>query len=381
MKKIFGLLAIVIIGTGLAFFLNHSDDTKLSDLSAKELKFQKSEKTNVVDDEIDKIRENAHAAQNKKSGGSNFGDVLKQVDGITAKMDGTEYYGIFRALTDNVRAHPEYSSEVAKKILSITQRDPGSRRQLSAMFGALAESRHTEGIDTLASLANDCPDNACKVQAIMGVNTHVKPSLANGNAMLEIARNSPDREVAATALIAAGAVGRKIEDTGDIPEELIRVYGDSSKADMKTSTIAAMGNHGSPDYLPLLNEGLKSADSRLRSASVYSLRHVKGEAADTSILNSIANEKVSRVVSEALKASAYRDFSADEYLQLAKSAAGFKSKELTQQAALILLEANRTNSSAAQSALTTFRENIKFADVRDFIDREVTQGRTRNEAQ
>lgn len=318
---------------------------------------------------VDMDRVKANDIQSRAASGLSFEEAMARIDGITENTESGAYYETFRAVTDQVRANPEYSEVIAKRILELKERDPHTRRKLSALFGALAESQHSEGIDTLDRLARECPDNYCQVQAVMGVNTHLKPSNANLQSMLDLGRSASDKEVAATALIAAGAVGRKLEgDQPDLSKELIRTFNDQSKADIKTSTLAAMGNHGSSEYWPTLSNSLKSEDSNERAAAAYSLRYIPNEDVNATLLNVIEKEPISRVVSEAMKASAYRKLSAEQYKQLANSAVSFKNEELAEQAAALLVGAHKSNPSAVQDALNTLREKSKYADVRTYIN-------------
>ncbi|RYZ61369.1 MAG: HEAT repeat domain-containing protein, partial [Proteobacteria bacterium] len=234
---------------------------------------------------VDPARVSVSEAQSRASSGRTFDEAMKDLDQVTAATDGGVFYDIFRSLADQIRVNPAYSEIVAKKILSEKERDEGTKRKLAAMFGALAESGHTEGADTLTKLAGDCGDRYCKTQAMMGINTHSKPSAKNTQDLLSLARSESDKEVAATAIIAAGATGRKIESAPpELGRDLIQFYGDPSKTEIKTSTIAAMGNHGSTDYLPTLKEGLKSSESNVRSAAAYSLRYVRDETVNPTLI-------------------------------------------------------------------------------------------------
>lgn len=301
--------------------------------------------------------------------GSTLADALRDVETLTEATDGGKTYEIFRALTDQVRANPEVAQQLSRRILEIKERDPASRRKLSALFGALAESKSSEGADTLAELAKDCPDSYCKTQAIMGLNTHSQPSPNNTEAMLSIARTADDKGVAATALIAAGAIGRKLEgESPDLTRELIQSYSNPANAEMKTSALAAMGNHGSADYWPTLSGGLKSSDSNIRSAAVYSLRHLPNEEVNAEIIRVIDQDDITSVVSEALKASGFRQMKTEEYNHIANRAANFKNKELAEQAANLLAEVYRSNPAAGQEALNVLREKTKYPDVKKYIE-------------
>lgn len=321
---------------------------------------------------VDAPRVGVSDAQNRADQGRTFEEALKELDQVTAETDGGAYYDIFRSLTDHVRVDPTLSEAIRGKILAEKKRDEGSKRKLAAMFGALAESGHSQGADTLTSLAKECEDKYCKSQALMGINTHVKPSAKNTQELLALSASESDKEVAATALIAAGATGRKIDEAPpELGRELIRSYADPARVEMKTSTLAAMGNHGSREYLPTLKESLKAPDSSVRSAAAYSLRYVQDDSVNPALVEVIQKEEISSVVSEAMKAAGFRKLSSDDYSQIASSASQFKNKELAEQAAGLLLDAYRKDPSSAQAALQSFQEKTKYGDVKTYIESEV----------
>ncbi|MBC7659863.1 MAG: HEAT repeat domain-containing protein [Chitinophagaceae bacterium] len=304
--------------------------------------------------------------------GATFEEAMKNVDTITDKMDSRAYYNIFMGLTAQVRANPDVAAEVEKKILASTGRDPSTRRKLSAMFGALAESKSPAVADTLAELADKCPDNYCKVQAIMGVNTHSAPSPTNVKSMMDIARKSPDYEVSQTALIAAGAVASKMENGApDMPKEMLQIYNDPNKANIKSSTLAAMGNHGSADYLPVLTKELKNEDSSVRASAVYSLRNIPGDGVNDTIVKVIQNDASTSVVAEALKAMGYRKMTTEQYTQIAIRVASYPNRDLEEQAANVMMDVYRANPEVGTPAINILKEKAKYPSVKAYIEEQL----------
>jgi HEAT repeat protein len=298
-----------------------------------------------------------------------FEEAMQKLSEMSDKTDSAQVYRIFSALKSHVRATPAYADRLVKRILASKERDPSTRRQMSAMFGALAQSKNPAIADTLSQLASECPDNYCKVQAIVGLNDHVKPTEASAAKMIDLAASTPDQEVAATALLAAGSIGHKIDaQLPELPKTLIKIYGEPGKEGIKTSVLAAMGNHGNSEYLPVLEAGLKDKEPVTRAASVYSLRNIPSPSVNESIVNVIEKDESKSVVREALKAVAYRTMTADEYMKIAVKSASFDNQELQEDAARVMVDAYKANPGPLEAAIRTFHDKASFPNVKVYIE-------------
>lgn len=298
-----------------------------------------------------------------------FEEAMQKLSEMSDKTDSAQVYRIFSALKSHVRATPAYADRLVKRILASKERDPSTRRQMSAMFGALAQSKNPAIADTLSQLASECPDNYCKVQAIVGLNDHVKPTEASAAKMIDLAASTPDQEVAATALLAAGSIGHKIDaQLPELPKTLIKIYGEPGKEGIKTSVLAAMGNHGNSEYLPVLEAGLKDKEAVMRAASVYSLRNIPSPSVNESIVNVIEKDESKSVVREALKAVAYRTMTADEYMKIAVKSASFDNQELQEDAARVMVDAYKANPGPLEAAIRTFHDKASFPNVKVYIE-------------
>ncbi|MBC7658950.1 MAG: HEAT repeat domain-containing protein [Chitinophagaceae bacterium] len=318
----------------------------------------------------DMTRATAVTRQIQNQTGMTYDDALKQLDTMTEKTDSKIVYTIFSTLKADVIEHPEHAGVLVSKILETKTRDEGSRRRLSAMFGALAQSESPAIADSLASLATECPDNFCKVQAIVALNDHPAPSESNAAKMIDLAAHAVDTEIASTAVLAAGSIGKKV-DVPELSKALIDEYNDPSKASLKTAVVAAMGNHGSAEYLPTLKANLTAPDTNLRGSSVYSLRYIPGDDVNTTLLNVVQKETDKGVTSEALKALQFKNLTDTQYVDVAQKAATFADADLQQSAARMLVEAYNDNPKVARKALETLRDSTKVPNVKTYIDSEL----------
>lgn len=299
-----------------------------------------------------------------------FEEAMKKIDAITESTEGSEVYEIFTFLKDDITAHPERGAEVVKKISDIKDRSESGQRKLALLFGALAQSSAAEHSDSLVKLATDCPDEFCKTQAMVALNDHSNPTPESAKRILEIASQETDPQLAGTALLAAGAVGKKIQDSSAISQELLKEINDPAKAPVKNTVIAAMGNHGAADYFSPLVESLKSKDVSTRSSAAYSMRYLPNAEVNGTLIG-LMNDPEYDVQREAVKAMAYRNLSTDEYQTVAQSAAKNPDTDLQQEAARVLIAAYRDNPKANQAPLETLLKETKSEDIKTFISAEM----------
>ncbi|RZA15856.1 MAG: hypothetical protein EOP10_25635, partial [Proteobacteria bacterium] len=204
-----------------------------------------------------------------------FEESFRLVDSITENSDSAEAFRIFTSLKNALNIDPSKAKDVIDKINSIKDRDPSSRRRLSVLFGALAQAKDPGISNLLADQAETCPDNFCKIQAIAGVNSHPNPTSDALDKMLDISQKSSDVEIAGNALLAAGSAGSRMDTpVSELSDTLIKTVNDPQKIAIKAAAIAAMGNHGSTDYLPVLQKNLNDPSSTNRSAAAYSMRYI-----------------------------------------------------------------------------------------------------------
>lgn len=329
----------------------------------------------IVKDSLKKtdiVQAAAEARQAQDQGQMSYEEALKKLDAITEATDSKEVYAVFSALKADVITNPEHASALVSKILGEKSRDASARRRLSAMFGALAQSQSSDIANSLANLATECPDNFCKVQAIVGLNDHPNPSEANAAKMMEIAKGSKDSEISGTALLAAGSIGKKLSSTlPELPRELIAELSDPARKDMQSTVIAAMGNHGAPDYYPTLSANLANKDSNVRSSAVYSMRYLPNEEVNGALINVILKETDKDVTREAFKALQYRNLNDEQYVAVAEKTATMEDMDMQQNAARMLIEAYHDNPKNAEASLNALKEKTKFPEVKAYIESEM----------
>lgn len=303
--------------------------------------------------------------------GLSYPQALEKLDAITELSDAREIYRVFSTIKSSVRGDSKLVDELVSKINASQQRDPATRRQLTVLFGALAQSDQNEVPDKLVQLAEQCPDNFCKVQAIVALHDHSKSTQAAARRMLTLAETAGDQEVAATAVLAAGTIARKLSHgQSDLSERILRLYQDPSQEAIRTSVVAAMGNDGNAIYLPALKQSLASKDFAQRAAAAYSLRHIVGEAANKALVEVVESEANLLVLREAMKAMAIRDMNAKDYAAIVHKVTSYD-ESLQKDAARYLIDAYRLDHKEVAESLETLKQTSRFLAVKSYIESEM----------
>lgn len=299
-----------------------------------------------------------------------YDEVMKKVDQVNEQTSSTEVFTLFSSLRDELNREPERASEVIQKILANKQSDTSTRRRLSILFGALAQT-NDPGISTqLAKLVDKCSEAFCRVQAASAVNAHPSPSVEAAKEMLRISDRSPDVSVASAAILAAGSAGRRLEGKfEDLPKHLLKDLADPKKEGLKASILSAMGNHGDSEYLAALQSYSISSDPHLRATAIYSMRFLPQESVNDVLVAAAGDSDVS-VASQAYKAMEYRDLPADAFQVLAQKAIAYENMDLQRLAGRIFLQTYREDKAKVAAALETFKNGTKFPEVKEYLETE-----------
>lgn len=325
----------------------------------------------------DESRVRLVALQNRANDSIGFDEALKLLPQITASTDGRDLSLIYTGLKQELRARPERAIDLRNFILLTKGRDVGSKRQLAAAFGALAQSDQAPIANLLARLAKECGDVFCKDQAIVALNDHTKPTVESGKAMIELVKNQPDYDTAAAAVLAIGSIAYKIgSELPEVAPTLIEAYRKPENATLKRSFLAAMGNHGDSRYLSLLKESLDDKDSSVRGTAFYSFRHLKGDAVDEILVSAIVGEKSSSAVNEGIKAIAFRNLEPGAYERIAHRLASIQKQEEAKEATRLFMKIYERQPEKVGSAMAILRERSNHSIVKAGVARVLKENAT-----
>lgn len=299
-----------------------------------------------------------------------FSENLKELEAINEHSEGKAAYQVFSQLKEDLIAQPELGQKIADLILRTTERDASSQRRLSILFGALAQSSSAQHAELLGELAQQCADKFCKVQALVGLSDHKHPTGNAAAKIMDLARQKGDKEVQGTALLAAGSLGHKLpQELSELPALLQAQIDDPALAPIKSTVLAAMGNHGDAAYRQILERELGAKSIKHRAAAVYSLRHIPG--AQKTLLGLLDDKQDKVVLGEAYKALAYQNLASDEYRELAQKSLLLKDQDLQTAAARTLVRAYEREPEKLKEVLWQFSEETSYQGVKDYVAAEI----------
>lgn len=298
-----------------------------------------------------------------------YEESLKHLDSLEHNSPSTEAYQIFSNLKQDLVRHPQHGDELAARILGNPSRDASSKRRLTVLFGALAQSESSHHTELLADLSRQCPDSFCKVQAVVALSDHQNPSEQAAERVLEMAKQQGDAKLQSTSLLAAGSLGYKLgKKLPQLPTLFAEQLSDPNMQALKSTILAAMGNHGDAEYLPTLQTFLEAKDINQRAAAVYSLRYIPG--ADQNLLEMLQPNQDKVVISEAYKALEFRNLTQKDYRSLVQSSLNLKDQDLQLAAARTLLRLFQAAPAQHKEALEVFKAKADFDAVRSFLTQE-----------
>lgn len=312
--------------------------------------------------------------------------ALTKLDTISEKSDGAGVSDIFGTLRQDLRADPKLASKVITKILAINQRDEGSQRKETVLFGALAASGDPTIADALADLATQsCPDSFCKSQAMMALNLHANPKPENARVLLAAAEASQDDEISGSAFLAVGSISSKLgQPMSDIAQSLIRDLkkagrtkgddedeqgnkGDNSE-NRRINILRAMGNHGNADYLAAIRDKITSDDVNEKAAALYALRNLPNDEVNTLLIKSLENEKSTTVNQNGLKALALRTLNAGETMKIATEFVKTDDEDVQSLAADVLIQAYKNDPQTAVDSIKFLASASTFPNVKLYLE-------------
>lgn len=303
-----------------------------------------------------------------------FSELMQELNRLDAASQSTEVYKVFSELKTVLKVEPHHAQALAERIRATSARDEGTKRQLALIFGALAESDSPETLRALSELLETCVDTYCRVQTLVGISDHRQADQGTADKVIELIKDGRFPAEASTALLALGSVGKNIgDDAAKISAFLLEQLEDGRKGELKTSILAAMGNHGDPRYATALSAALDSDDSRVRAAAVYSLRSQPGADVDARLIQFIKRENHKVVLLEAFKALAYRSLSGEGYQEIVRAAAQLEDEDLQLGAARALVHAAQSRVAGAAAAIEALEKQTRISQVQSYLAAEKAQ--------
>jgi hypothetical protein len=199
-----------------------------------------------------------------------MGEFQAQINGSNKAM---------LAISQKLEAFLELDPEAAARACyeALTHMDPKS-----AAFSSIAANLTAVGNDAAQEALRDAMDalrtNEPAVKQLIPHLAMVKhPSQASEDALRGIVQRTKDRNVAASAKLGLGAMGRSV--LRDQPERAVQIFAEAREAlaqgDDKELQLHVLGNMGHPEQVKVAQEVMRSESGPLRGQALYSLRFVQ----------------------------------------------------------------------------------------------------------
>jgi hypothetical protein len=209
----------------------------------------------------------------------------------------------FEALLALLQAKPELGAEVVSRIL-----DPRTEDALqAALVDLLGTSGTPEAQRFLLGLAeNPAASSMNALRAVIALGGVASPTKETQSGLWRLARakgNDRVEDLANTSRLALGVVAATLGSTGDaaaaeasrsIVDGLLGMLDGASGPGLRV-TLKALGNTGDSAAAERVGTFLRAEDSAIRAAAATALRRMPGEAVETLLLATLADEGVPQV--------------------------------------------------------------------------------------
>ncbi|MBC7661071.1 MAG: HEAT repeat domain-containing protein [Chitinophagaceae bacterium] len=305
-----------------------------------------------------------------------FDQAMTKLKELKKNTDFNSIMQISQSLEEEILKNPENIKHVVDAILANRERDEDREQQMSVLFGALSSTPLAATADSLVDLAqNTCPDNYCRIQALLAIGNHPTPEAHHAQDLLTIGESAVAKnevDVFTTAYLSAGSVASRVE--GDVPElskAIIRDFNGDDDPAHRSALLAAMGNHASVDYIPTLEKSAKDEEVMIRAAALYSLRNVPSDSAKATLMSAIDNEASDIVANELLGALEYKNLNGEDYAKIARTFAKSEDENVQTRAITLLVHGLNQNDAQAEAALKSFRSATTLPEIKTYIQNEL----------
>lgn len=240
--------------------------------------------------------------------------------GERAEIEGETVAGILIALGQELRAHPEGSSEAyqaRRKLALMIRRDPGVLANvvdLIALDGELVDSildssaiaGTPDAQLALVRIARDASlPRSTRESAILAFVHTEQPTREAAMALVQIASEEKDQDLARSAFLLAGGMAGRLPIAADRGTILERIDGIArereSDVEWRLAYLSALGNAALPEVSKRVTPFLSSDDEDVRARAVQALRDLSTPDARARIQTALESDLSEQVRSGALE--------------------------------------------------------------------------------
>jgi HEAT repeat protein len=233
--------------------------------------------------------------------------LLAQVRLITAKTPHRDVYRLFLETKQRFHEHPEELEAIDQERLITPPKDEAERRQLSLMFGALAQSDQPQAWPYIAHALQANNDEFIGFQAVSAASDFAQPPHEAYELLSAVYHKHPNEEIRNSAFLAMGSIARANHAVSDqIVADIVESFAGTDDPWQLDVALAAAGNHGDVRYLPYIQKSARHSSDMVRARAVFAARRINDPTVTRWIVETAAADTSPRVQMEAIKALADR---------------------------------------------------------------------------
>lgn len=348
-----GLGLVLLAGSGLGLYLTESrSESRLDILNAFFAPSTSVDRLSV------KTGIDASSVVSKGLDSLNVENLLQELRGVTSKTANRDAYQIFQRLKERFGEYPE--ELVALDNVPYTQdpKNADEKRQLSIIYGALAQSKQAAAWPYLAKALAEGQSEFVGFQAVSAAADFRNAPDSAYAELSAVAKQHPVPYIRSSAQLALGSVARSNDAIAAKVQIDLLEAGEAALSQPRNMDVvlAAMGNHGSSQYLEFITKMTRHSDERVRARAVFALRGISEPEVQSLITQAAITDPATRVKEEGIKALAERAHFEEVVTSIGAIGESSRDDGIQAQAARIVKNLSSSNKSAAIDALRSLKE-------------------------
>ena len=295
--------------------------------------------------------------------------ALARVQTITHATASGEVYTLFGQVKSCLQQDPAALTEVVSTLNHMRGEDDDTKRRMSLLFGALAESTNPESGLALVELLSQHLSESAVIQAAAALGDHIHPPKAALDALWQEVQQPLSAASRNASLLAFGSVAHHLDsDPSDTTTRLLSLTSHSNGPQAEIEVLAAMGNHGSMAYVPYIRKAAASPNPQIRGAAFYALRFLPSSELRDWLAATAAADPSNTVKAEAVGSLRVLSRDALDVQRLTMVARSSTDADVQLQVARILKNScEEVDRSQREHALGDIAQHTRFDAVREFI--------------
>ena len=295
--------------------------------------------------------------------------ALARVQTITTATAAGEVYTLFGQIKTWLQQDPAALAQVAKMLNDTRGEDDDTRRRMSLLYGALAESTNPAAGLALVDLLRQRLSESAVIQAAAALGDQIHPPKAALDALWQEVQQPLSAASRNVSLLAFGSLAHHLDnDLNDATMRLLSLTSHSHRPQAEIEVLAAMGNHGSMAYVSYIRKAAANPSPQIRGAALYALRFLPSSELRDWLAVTAAADASNAVKAEAVRSLRVLSRDAMDVQRLTIVARSSTDPDVQLQVARILKNScEEVDRSLRDHALGDIAQHTHFDSVREFI--------------